>query len=211
MPDNQFGLSKAIYSVKETCQLIGCCATTFYALLHENKIKATKRGKRTVVLAGELAAYLKSLQTTEWKPYTPVERARAARAPAGSHVVDAATVAHLAAGTFAAFPGEPEPDVQPTPLEFSGSHEKSRKLVDAKELKGMNWRSFVMEMDDEWNEADLPTRLEMIIARGLDLQPYAATLREAAGILRRQKERREHGRHAARPRGSAAHSVLGPV
>ena len=54
-------LPRAAFSVEEVRSQTGFCRDTLYRLIRENKLIARKCGKRTVILAGDLDAFLKSL------------------------------------------------------------------------------------------------------------------------------------------------------
>jgi hypothetical protein len=58
----QFNLWEATYSVKETIKALNDCRTGIYQLVADGQLHPVKRGRRTIFLARELAAYLKRLQ-----------------------------------------------------------------------------------------------------------------------------------------------------
>lgn len=50
------------YTVAEACSYLSCGKTYFYALLNENKIRARKMGKKTIVLQKDLDSFLETLE-----------------------------------------------------------------------------------------------------------------------------------------------------
>ena len=66
MPSPQeFGLTKAAYSVQEALDVLSIGRTTAYSLVKEGKLKATRLGSKTLFLAVDLADFLTSLQSGE--------------------------------------------------------------------------------------------------------------------------------------------------
>lgn len=49
------------YSIAETCVVARCSRTTVYEQIHSGKLRAVKRGRRTIVLADDLRAWLDAL------------------------------------------------------------------------------------------------------------------------------------------------------
>ena len=54
-------LPKAAYSVPEAMCVLGLCRDSVYKLIRDNKLPARKIGRRTIVLASDLEAFLKAL------------------------------------------------------------------------------------------------------------------------------------------------------
>jgi hypothetical protein len=52
---------RAAFSIEEVKAATGFCRDTVYRAIRENKLVARKYGKRTIVLAGDLDAFLQSL------------------------------------------------------------------------------------------------------------------------------------------------------
>ncbi|OCC05079.1 hypothetical protein BA190_09190 [Labrys sp. WJW] len=59
---------KLAYTVKEACEATTLKMSALYYLLREGKLRARKIGRRTVVLADDLKAYLDSLPAAELTP-----------------------------------------------------------------------------------------------------------------------------------------------
>ena len=59
---HDLGLTKAAYSVNETLHICSIGRTTFYESVKSGKIKPAKLGKKTLVLADNLAQFLSGLQ-----------------------------------------------------------------------------------------------------------------------------------------------------
>ena len=57
----QFGLIKPAYSVNETLVLVPLGRSSFYEAIKDKRLKVAKFGKKTIVLAPDLAAFLASL------------------------------------------------------------------------------------------------------------------------------------------------------
>ena len=57
-----FGLVKAAYSIAEVQELLGIKKTSVYAIISRGELKSVKIGKRRLILAVDLAAYLKRLR-----------------------------------------------------------------------------------------------------------------------------------------------------
>lgn len=53
--------AKAAYSIAELCQIIGLGKTTVYSEISAGRIKTLKAGRRTLVPATEVAAFLERL------------------------------------------------------------------------------------------------------------------------------------------------------
>lgn len=51
------------FSIEETCAATGLGRTKIYALIRENKLKARKSGKRTLILKADLEEFLTNLET----------------------------------------------------------------------------------------------------------------------------------------------------
>ena len=61
----QFIAARTAYSIAETMAQSGLGRDTIYKAIHEGKLKARKLGRRTVVLASDLQAFLESLPVME--------------------------------------------------------------------------------------------------------------------------------------------------
>jgi hypothetical protein len=59
----EFGLIKPAYSVNETLILLPLGRSSFYAAIKDKRLKVAKFGKKTIVLAPDLAAFLASLSS----------------------------------------------------------------------------------------------------------------------------------------------------
>ena len=57
----QFISVRAAYSIAEVMTQSGLGRDTIYKAIHEGRLKARKLGRRTVVLAGDLQAFLEAL------------------------------------------------------------------------------------------------------------------------------------------------------
>lgn len=62
MTPQNLGLSKAAYSVKEAMALLSLGRTSIYEMMKEGKLKSTKCGRRTLLLAPDIAIFLSHLQ-----------------------------------------------------------------------------------------------------------------------------------------------------
>lgn len=62
MHPHSYGLMKAAYSVPEAMSLLSLGRTSIYGLIKEGKLKATKCGRRTLVLSTDIAFFLSQLQ-----------------------------------------------------------------------------------------------------------------------------------------------------
>jgi excisionase family DNA binding protein len=49
------------FTVKEACAAIRTCRTTLYELIRSGELRAVKRGRRTLILAGDLERYIARL------------------------------------------------------------------------------------------------------------------------------------------------------
>jgi predicted DNA-binding transcriptional regulator AlpA len=56
-----FGLIKPAYSVNEILELLPLGRSSFYEAIKDKRLKVAKFGKRTIVLAPDLVAFLASL------------------------------------------------------------------------------------------------------------------------------------------------------
>jgi len=54
---------RVAYSVPETMLALGLCRDSVYKLIRERKLPAKKVGRRTIVLASDLQAFLEALPT----------------------------------------------------------------------------------------------------------------------------------------------------
>jgi len=54
-------IQRDAYSVEETCMKLGIGRTTFYELVAEGRIKMLKLGRKSIVPAPEIPAFLNSL------------------------------------------------------------------------------------------------------------------------------------------------------
>ena len=59
---NAFGLTKAAYSVNETCTLLSISRSSLYGLIDAGKLRPMKLGKKTLLGADDLTALLHSLR-----------------------------------------------------------------------------------------------------------------------------------------------------
>jgi excisionase family DNA binding protein len=57
-----FGLVRAAYSVKETLDLLSIGRTTFYGLVDRGDLKITKLGRKSLIYATDIAAFLTRLR-----------------------------------------------------------------------------------------------------------------------------------------------------
>jgi excisionase family DNA binding protein len=62
MDPHEYGFSKAAYSVKETLELLSIGRTSLYALVKQGDLKAVKFGRKTLIYAVEIAAFLDRLK-----------------------------------------------------------------------------------------------------------------------------------------------------
>jgi excisionase family DNA binding protein len=62
MTPQEFGLMKAAYSVNETLNLLSIGRTTFYQLVDRGDIALAKIGKKSLVYAVDIAAFLAKLK-----------------------------------------------------------------------------------------------------------------------------------------------------
>jgi excisionase family DNA binding protein len=62
MTSNEYGLERALYSVKETKALLSIGQTTLYELIKRGELRPTKLGKKTLFYASDLAALLTKLR-----------------------------------------------------------------------------------------------------------------------------------------------------
>lgn len=53
--------AKAVYSIAELCQILGLGKTTIYSAIGAGQIKTLKVGRRTIIPATEVAAFLDRL------------------------------------------------------------------------------------------------------------------------------------------------------
>jgi excisionase family DNA binding protein len=63
MDAQQFGLTKAAYSVNETLALLSIGRTSLYRLVQEGALPVTKLGKKTLFTAPDLARLLNRLRS----------------------------------------------------------------------------------------------------------------------------------------------------
>lgn len=54
-------MQKLAFTVREACQITGLARTTVYKLLRNGRLTRRKVGKRTLILASELEAFVKGL------------------------------------------------------------------------------------------------------------------------------------------------------
>jgi excisionase family DNA binding protein len=59
-----FGLIKAAYSVSETLELLSIGRTSLYEAVKRGELRLVKFGKKTLVYATDIAAFLSRLQDT---------------------------------------------------------------------------------------------------------------------------------------------------
>jgi len=65
------------YSIAEACSVARAGRTALYEAIKSGELRAVKRGRRTLVLAGDLRRYLESLPALDPKP-TEMKRRGAA-------------------------------------------------------------------------------------------------------------------------------------
>jgi excisionase family DNA binding protein len=63
MSPQDYGLTKAAYSVNETLNLLSIGRTTFYQLVDRGELTLAKIGKKSLVYAVDIAAFLSKLKT----------------------------------------------------------------------------------------------------------------------------------------------------
>jgi excisionase family DNA binding protein len=64
MQPQDFGLTKAAYSVNETLNVLSIGRTSLYELIGRGDLKPVKFGKKTLIYASDLAALLAKLLAT---------------------------------------------------------------------------------------------------------------------------------------------------
>jgi hypothetical protein len=62
MSPSDFGLTKPAYSVNETLSLLPIGRTSLYEAIKDGKLHPRKHGKKTIILAPDLAAFLTQLE-----------------------------------------------------------------------------------------------------------------------------------------------------
>jgi excisionase family DNA binding protein len=62
MTPQDFGLTKAAYSVNETLSVLSIGRTSLYRLVQNGELKATKLGSKTLFCAPDIAALLNRLR-----------------------------------------------------------------------------------------------------------------------------------------------------
>ncbi len=62
MTPNEHGLTRALYTVKETRVLLSIGTTTLYELIKRGELRPTKLGKKTLFYASDIAALLTKLR-----------------------------------------------------------------------------------------------------------------------------------------------------
>ena len=63
MTTQNFNLNKTAYSVNEFLSLVPIGRTSLYAAIKNGSLRATKFGKKTIILAPNAVAFLESLPT----------------------------------------------------------------------------------------------------------------------------------------------------
>jgi excisionase family DNA binding protein len=63
MPENGYQLTKLLYSIPEVGEQLGIAQSTIYTLIRERKLKAVRVGRRTMVKAPDLTAFLDALNS----------------------------------------------------------------------------------------------------------------------------------------------------
>ena len=61
----QFIAARTAYSIAETMAQSGLGRDTIYKAIHQGRLKARKLGRRTIVLASDLQAFLETLPVME--------------------------------------------------------------------------------------------------------------------------------------------------
>jgi excisionase family DNA binding protein len=61
MDPHEYGLHKAAYSIKETLELLSIGRTSLYELVKRGDLKQVKFGRKTLIYAVEIAAFLDRL------------------------------------------------------------------------------------------------------------------------------------------------------
>jgi excisionase family DNA binding protein len=67
MPSNQ--IAPMALKISEVCSASRCGRTTIYEAIKQGELRAVKRGKSTLILEGDLRAWLESLPTVSHKAH----------------------------------------------------------------------------------------------------------------------------------------------
>lgn len=62
-----FNLTKAAYSINEILEILPLGRTSLYEAINTGQLRATKFGKKTMILAPDMAAFLDSLHVKQIK------------------------------------------------------------------------------------------------------------------------------------------------
>jgi excisionase family DNA binding protein len=63
-----------VYNIPEACEVGRIGRTALYEVIRAGKLRAVKRGRRTLILAHDLRAWLESLPTVELSQVVPASR-----------------------------------------------------------------------------------------------------------------------------------------